>query len=61
MSEESLKLLSIDDICVIMIKAIEDYNLMEKLKQHEELKQKRDELYVLYKVINEKRAQGAAH
>ena len=60
MSEETLKLLSIDDICAIMIKTIEEYRIMEKLNANEsQLEEKRADIYVLYKLINAKKNQAA--
>jgi hypothetical protein len=55
MTEESLKILSMDDVCAIIIKTIDEYNLMEKLEQNDQLKQMRTEIYTMYKVIMEKK------
>ena len=60
MSEESLKILSMDDVCAIMIKTIEEYNLMEKLKKNDQLKELKAEIYTMYKVIIDKKSEGGA-
>jgi hypothetical protein len=59
MSEESLKILSMDDVCAIMIKTIEEYNLLEKLKKNDQLKELKAEIYTMYKVIIDKKSEGA--
>jgi hypothetical protein len=59
MSEESLKLPSIDKLCYLMIKAIDEYHLLEKLPgRNNELEQKRAELFILHKVITDKKAES---
>jgi len=58
MSEESLKILSMDDVCAIMIRAIEEYMLLQKFHQTRvQLDEKRDEIKILHKVIAVKQAQ----
>jgi len=60
MSEESVKMLSVDEICCMMISAIKDYLVLEKFnKESIYLKEKRADLKMLYKVITEKKI-GAA-
>jgi len=57
-SEESLKILSIDELCSIMLSNIQEYLILEKLnKESGQLKKKRDELHMLYKVITEKKSE----
>ena len=60
MSEESLRILSMDDVCAIMIKTIEEYNLMEKLKKNDQLKELKAEIYTMYKVIIDKKSEVGA-
>lgn len=58
MSEESLKILSVNDLCEIMIKAIGEYLLLEKLNDNKDhLDKKRAELKINHKVIAGKTAQ----
>lgn len=62
MSEESLKTLSIDAICLIMIKAIDEYLLLEKFhEKKEQLEEKRAELKLIHKVIADKQAQNSSN
>jgi len=62
MSEESLKILPLDEICTIMIKTIDEYLLLEKLNKNPSLlESKRAELYTLHKVITDKKAEAAAN
>ena len=59
MYEESLKVFSMDELCSLMIKTIEQYYLLEKLPgSNKELEQKRAEIFLLHKLINDKEDQS---
>jgi len=49
-----------DDVCAIMIKTIEEYNLMEKLKKNDQLKELKAEIYTMYKVIIDEQVEASA-
>ena len=58
MYEKSLKTLPLNDICAIMIRAIQDYLILEKLQQNkDDLESKRSQLYILHKLIIDKKAE----
>ena len=56
MTEESLKLLSVDELCTLMMKAIDDYLLLEKMHESKPmLKKLRADLRLIHKVIADKK------
>lgn len=55
MTESDLNEMSMDELFGILVKTIDEYLKLEKMRDQNGLEMKRAELYILHKVINYKK------